>query len=170
MKLEGLRDLDKALGALPGRMGQKVLVGALKYGAEPVAEAVQRLAPARPASAPDEKTEPAGVKRKRRPGTLKIRIGYGTKLTRRQRVKKADRDTAEVYVGTKDRAGVLDEFGTVRSKAQPFMRPGWEATKHQALDRTVSKLRDGVAEATAKETAKATAAARRASRRAAKGR
>lgn len=168
VKVEGLRDLDKALGQLSQRMGAKVLREALKAAAAPMAADAESRAPSRPADAPRTKRE-GGEEIERPPGTLKVLTGYGTKLTRRQRKPRAERDSAEVYVGTRDRAGVLEEFGTADAPAQPFLTPAWEGGHGQALNTATEALRRNVDEATAKARKKAEAAARRAARQAARG-
>ena len=84
-------------------------------------------------------------------GNLVESIDVGVKLSRRQAAEKGSSpgkagNTVEVFVGPGKggRAGVLFEFGTGprRTKsganrgsvqARPFMRPAWEANKHQVL-------------------------------------
>ncbi|WP_034658295.1 HK97-gp10 family putative phage morphogenesis protein [Chelativorans sp. J32] len=119
VKIEGLRELDRALGQLPKATGKSVLRRVLKEAGEPIARAARDRAP---------KLELHLVEN----------IDVGTKLTRRQaalhrKTFADDRASAEVFVGAADPAGVQQEFGNERHPPQPFMRPAWDATKRQAL-------------------------------------
>lgn len=119
VKVEGLSELDKALGQLPKATAKNVLRRVLKEAGEPIARAARDRAPR------DELH-------------LYENIDVGTKLTRRQaalhrKMFKDDRVTAEVFVGASNPAGVQQEFGNERHAPQPFMRPAWDATKRQAL-------------------------------------
>jgi HK97 gp10 family phage protein len=75
-----------------------------------------------------------GESRVRRRGALKSHVTIGTRLSRSQARKNRDKMPVEVYVGTRDRAGRLQEFGTREAAAQPFMRPAWDAMKMRALE------------------------------------
>lgn len=144
VKVEGLRELDRALAELPNRTGKAVLRRTLKRAAQPMADMAESLAPVRT----DE---------------LQRSVSVSTKLARRQakmhrRMFRNDRASAEMFVG----AGVLpqahlQEFGSAEHGAQPFMRPAWDAEKRPTLDR----IKDMLAEEIRK-------AAERAERRAAK--
>lgn len=119
IKIEGLKQLDKALGELPKSTAKAVLRKVLKEAGEPVATAARVNAP-------------------RLTGNLYEHTDYGTKLTRRQaslhrQAAKDDRDFAEGFVGTSDPAGMQDEFGNEHQAAQPWLRPAWDAQKNNAL-------------------------------------
>jgi len=118
-KIEGLRELDRALGQLPKATGKNVLRRVLKEAGEPIARAARDRAP---------KLELH----------LYENIDVGTKLTRRQaslhrRMFKDDRASAEAFVGASDPAGMQQEFGNERHDPQPWLRPAWDATKQRAL-------------------------------------
>lgn len=160
-KMDGLADLEKALFELGStstarRVGQR----ALMQGAVPM---VQRAR----ANAPDDPRTALGLKE-----------AVAAKPSNRNR----SRDTAEVIIGIdwniepardvprKRRRGtyrdpgvggnaVMQEFGTVKMKAQPFMRPAFDAEAENTIAR--------VGEALAVEIQKS--AARLAKRRAKKG-
>lgn len=135
-RMEGLRELDQALGELPKATAKNVLVRTLLAAGRPMQQQAQALAPARPAGAPQKTYVKSGAVRVRRPGTLKALVQIGTRLTPRQaRAARQDgKDFAEVYVGTRDPIARLDEFGTADAPAHPFLRPAFEANKHQALE------------------------------------
>jgi HK97 gp10 family phage protein len=71
-------------------------------------------------------------------GSLKSHINIGTRLSKRQAAKnrKLGKAEVEVHVGTRDRVGRLQEFGTHDTPAQPFMRPAWDSEGNEtALSR-----------------------------------
>lgn len=124
VRIDGLKELDKALAELPKSTGKNVLRRVLKKRAEPIAEDMRARAPVDPNS----------------PGDLRGSIGVGTKLSKRQRGlhRKAFRDdkaAVEVFVGAgPDPAAHNQEFGNVNHGPQPFARPAWDAGKGPLLD------------------------------------
>lgn len=124
VKVEGLRDLDAALSELPKITTAKAVVRrVLKKAAEPLRALAEQTAP-------------------RLTGALKISIVIGTKLTRRQArmARKEPKSLTEMFIGTSNPAAVPQEFGTHDQKAQPFMRPAWQATKDQVLTNIGTEL------------------------------
>lgn len=116
IKFEGASDLDTALGALTKGQAKGVLSRILKRAAGPTLTAMKANSP-------------------RETGALIGSEIIGTKLNKRQaRFRKQDgKDFAEVYVGTNDPAGRLQEFGTFKEPAQPWARPAWDATQDEAF-------------------------------------
>jgi HK97 gp10 family phage protein len=51
--------------------------------------------------------------------------------------------------------GIFPEFGTAKQPAQPFMRPGFEATKMHVVSTFIRELRKGVSRAAARARARA---------------
>ena len=135
IKVDGLKDLDRALGELGKSAGKAVLRRVLKAAAEPIYQAAKARAPSRPAGAKPVYYGKGENKRLRRPGTDEALVQSGTRLTRNQQrtVKREGKDTAEHYVGSRDPIARLLEYGTVNTRAQPVFRPAWEANKDQAL-------------------------------------
>lgn len=162
--IEGLRELDAALGELPKATARNVCVRILLKAGKPIQEAAQAAAPVRPQDAPEKHFSVGGVEKERRIGTLRALVQIGARLTKRQarEVRKAGKDFAEVYIGTRDPIGRLEEFGTAQAPAQPFLRPAWEGGKMQALDVIAKELGASI-EAAAQRLA------RKAARLAAKG-
>lgn len=146
-KVEGFRELDKALMQLSKAAGKGAVRRTLKKAGQPIADAGASAAPVGPT------------------GNLKESYGVGTKLTQRQ-AKMARRETknhVEVYVGPNDPAAIQTEFGNEHQAAEPHLRPAWDGNKDQALEIVKVEL--------AKEIDKSVArAAKRAARKAAKGR
>lgn len=138
-KIEGLRELDQALGELPKATARNTLQRVLKKRAEPVRDAWQAKAP-------------------RRTGQLEhsIIIGPGSKLTPRQRrdAKKDGKHFAEIHVGTSDPAGQQQEFGNINHPAQPSGRPAWEQTQQGVVDGIGEDFRVEIEKAAARRAKK----------------
>lgn len=156
IRVEGLRELDAALGELSKGVGRGVLRRVGIKALEPMAETARQLAPDDPATgAPD----------------LKTSIFVGTKLTPRQarlarravKSGEAEKSFVEVYMGTADPAGMQQEFGNIIHGPQPFMRPAYEQHKLGAVGIVKNELGGEI------ETAAKRAAARAARLAAKKG-
>jgi len=122
--IEGLKDLDRALSALPRSVGKKVARDVLRDAAEPMARTARQLAP-------------------RDEYHLYDSIDVSTRLNSRQRSlhrEEAMPTFQEMFVGTNNPAGVQQEFGNERHGAQPFMRPAWDAEKTPTLNRIANSL------------------------------
>jgi hypothetical protein len=128
IKVEGLKELDKALAELSRSASKAVMRRALERAATPTLLAATALAP----------------------GGLALNIDVNTRLTKFQRRRGARLASDEVgmYIGTTFPAGAqghLIEFGTGpryhkngkyigQVAAKPFLRPAWDATKHRVLE------------------------------------
>jgi HK97 gp10 family phage protein len=143
-KVEGLRELERALAELPKATAKNTLKRTLKLAAQPIADHAQRLAP-------------------RDTGGLAEGIMVTTKKPKRHKPK-SGRAFAEIYIGPKARSvnAVPQEFGTVNHPAQPFMRPAWDAEQMTALDIIKNELGGQITKAAAR-------LAKKAARKAAKG-
>jgi len=125
--VEGLSELDRALGALPKSTGKAVLRRTLKKAGQPIADDAAAKAPVLT-------------------GALQISIGVGTKLTKRQsklhrKMFKNDKASAEVFVGAGGLAQATQtEFGNEHQAAEPYMRPAWDGNKDKALDIIATEL------------------------------
>lgn len=115
----GVEETLAALREFPRATGRATLRRALVKAANPVAVAARSYAPDDPRTpAPD----------------LKSSIGVATQLTRRHRASK--QNEVEVYVGPTRQTGravlnyaAIQEFGSYKQTARPFMRPAWDRTK-----------------------------------------
>lgn len=91
-------------------------------------------------------------------GHLRDSIGEGTKLTSRQarlNKKRDDKSTVNVFMGPNDPAAVPQEFGTVDTTPQPFMRPAFEAEKMGTIQRVAGALKAQLDKAVARAQRKA---------------
>lgn len=132
VRVEGLSELDKALGALAEEYGKAsgkaVLRRVATKALEQMAETARGLAPDDPATQSND---------------LKASITVGTKLNKRQaRLARRDQNksTVTVYMGTADPAGIQNEFGNVHQSPQPFLRPAFDAHKMEAIQIVATEL------------------------------
>ncbi|QPI73930.1 HK97-gp10 family putative phage morphogenesis protein [Sphingobium sp. Cam5-1] len=115
-KLEGLKELEAALGQMPRATARATGLRALRLGAEPIARAARRLAPVAE-------------------GNLVESIDVGTNLARSQRGDRGAVAPLEIHIGPGQQPqAIAQEFGTYKDPAQPFMTPAWEAERMNALD------------------------------------
>ena len=128
VRLEGFRELERVLNELPNNTGRNVLRRVAKGALEPMADRARGMAP---------------VER----GDLKSSIQVSEKRTRRvTRINRFDRNTGiEMAMGPVSGNGVLNyatfaEFGTIDTRATPFMRPSWDGGKDNALDYVKANL------------------------------
>lgn len=116
--VDGLRELDRALGELPKATARNVLLRVLKKAGQPMAEHASGLAHVRT-------------------GALRNSAAVGTKLTKRQAGlhKKGGKAFAEVFVGFGGLTqAITEEFGTVEVSANPMLRPAWDSGQDEALN------------------------------------
>lgn len=139
VKIEGLKELDAALGELPKATAKNVLKRVLMDAGEITAQAMRAGAPV------DEHHLYEG-------------IDVGTKLTPRQagmHKEEGGKAFQEVFVGTANPAGVQQEFGNSRHPPQPFARAGWDSTKGEVLERISNNLWAEISKAAARAARKA---------------
>jgi len=149
VRVEGLKELDEALGKLPRATGKNVLRRIAIRSLAPVLSAAKDFVPV------DE-------------GHLKDSLKITTRLSRRQRSINA-REVAEGKASVQLYAGAsalphahLVEFGTVNMPPQPFLRPAWDANKEDVLQLIKDELGEEITKAAAR-------VARKTARLAAKG-
>lgn len=140
LKLEGMKDLEKALSDLEGLAAKKVASKAMEDALAPVVRDAKAIV-------------------RKRTGALAASIGTGSKLTRRQ--KKLARPIApvEVFVGPglANRGGRravahahLVEFGTFHSRPFPYMTPAWQNNVRRVFDNLADAMRTRLAAIVAK--------------------
>lgn len=151
IRVDGLRELDAALGQFTKATAKGVLRRVGLKALQPMAEAARNLAPDDPATGGNDLK-------------ASIIVGGSNKLNARQKriERKAEgKSFVTVYLGTADEAGVPQEFGTVNHGPQPFMRPAFAAEAVGAVDIVASEMG-------AEITKTATRVAKRAAAKAAK--
>lgn len=117
-RVEGLTQLEEALGSLTRGVGRNAIARGFKRAAQPVID--------------DAKARVAV-----RSGELRDSLEFSTKLSKRQRAKHRKESTVEVFVGAAALPHAhLVEFGTISMAPRPFMRPAWDANKDLVLQKT----------------------------------
>lgn len=127
VKVEGLKELEKALLELSTATAKNVGRRTLRKAGQPVADKMNALAPEGGTS---------------EDGPLNESYSVSTRLNRTQAraERKAGKDDVFMYIGTNDVAGIQQEFGNERHQAQPHARPAWESEKFETLDRIRDNL------------------------------
>jgi len=121
MSIDGLKELDKALGAMPASTGKNVLRRVGKKAGQPIYDHFQRIAP-RGTTDRQHMADSGGV---------------STKLSRRQAraERKRQKDTVTIYIGPgPDPAAVQQEFGNINHGPQPSLTIAFEREKRNALE------------------------------------
>lgn len=141
VKVAGLRQLGAALRDLDADMQQRIARRATGAGARVVKDAVAAKAAQQPTLA-DAPYTVDGVT---------YQPGHIARNVVAVRVKQPDLTSEHVVAvlsnrrnGYAGRIASLNEFGTVKMQAQPFMGPGFAESKSQALDAMVAALRRGI--------------------------
>lgn len=120
VKMEGLATTVANLELLAKSTQKNVVRRTLRKAGEPVADTAAALAP-------------------HATGNLAFSIVVATQLTRRHKAEQRNRASeVEVYIGPAGGTGALfyasaQEFGTIVTHANPFMRPAWDAQKENVL-------------------------------------
>lgn len=126
VKVEGLAEIDVALGNLGKATGRNVMRRIAVARLKPMAEVAKSLAPDDPRTAGND---------------LRASIGVSTQLGKRQRgLNKKTKSEVEAHMGpmgpngNSPPQGVQQEFGNSRHAPQPFMRPAWDQGQQKLLD------------------------------------
>lgn len=135
--IEGLKELDKALGELPKATGKNALKRALvQASALLVADWRGRVHVLT--------------------GRLQRSIVASTTLSRRQRRLSRQLSTVELYVGAGPFVeAITEEFGTAHNAAHPSGRPAWEAQQMNVLASIKNSLAKEIEQARARLARKA---------------
>ena len=153
VRVEGLRELERALAELPKATARNVLRRTITEAAQPLIADAKKLAPDRPGKPPND---------------LANSITISSRLNKQQRKESRGdpKSFVEMYVGpdvsVPNAHGHWQEFGTVHHGPQPFMRPAWDANKNVVLHKIKDELGTQITKA-------AQRLARKAARQAAKG-
>lgn len=147
--VQGLRELGRALQQLKTETQARLVRRATGAGAKVVKEAVIAKAEQQPTLADKPYThdgvtyQPGHVAR----NVIAKHISGDQSNSTSEHLVAVRSNKANGYAG---RIAALNEFGTVKMAAQPFMRPGFEGSKEQALQAIVHTLADGIAAAARK--------------------
>lgn len=137
VKVEGLKELDEALSQFTPTKRRAIGRVALDNAGEITAKAARALAPV------DS-------------GGLRESIDVSGTLSRAQKAEHSKQAEQERFIGPDSRPqGHLREFGSDGNPPEPFMRPAWDQTKEQVLDRIGDELWVGIEKAVASAARKA---------------
>lgn len=136
VKVEGLRELERAMDELTTATARGQGRKALAAGGEVLARRMRDLAP-------------------RDTGNLIENIDEGGQLTRRQKSMHRKFADIERYVGASDPAAVQTEFGNENQPPQPWARPAWDQTQDRVLKTIADTLMVGVDKAVQRARRKA---------------
>lgn len=138
VQVEGLRELSASLEELGKSLERSVLRRTAVKALEPVRDRAKQLAPV------DD-------------GHLRDSITIGNRLTRSARSadRAEPRQGVRVYCGTANRNAVPREFGSIRSPAEPFMRPAWDSESRGMLDTIGRELGPDIERSAARAARKA---------------
>lgn len=146
MRVEGLRELDKALAELPKSAAKATLRRVLKKAGKPIAIKAASLAPvdtANLALSIDYATRKPHDHEGGRQAFGRVMRAGGSRdqAIAASRAASANNAFAEAFVGPgRHPQAIMQEFGTVHHGPQPFMRPAWDATKGKALQIIIAEL------------------------------
>ncbi len=173
VRVEGLAELDASFGEMKKATARNVMRRALIAAAQPMVDMASRLAPDDPKTGPPDLQSTIIASSKTRKSTVgnaefrAVMEGGGTRADARAALIDARRAAgeavsfAEAFVGpaagSKRNAikAIVQEFGSVKQAAQPYMRPAWEATKNAVLDGVKAALRTEIDKAAKRAAARA---------------
>ncbi len=119
VRIEGLRELDRKLRRLEGRVARKIVRDATRKGAQALRKEIRAAAP-------------------RRTGFLRRHIRYRT----------TSRSPTHYTISVgPDRGafyGRFVELGTQKMAARPFMRPAFERARERIVRIVTDRLREGI--------------------------
>ena len=136
-RVNGLKELGRALSELPRATEKNVLRRYLKGRGQPIADAAAAAAT-------------------RRSGDLADSFAVSTKLSPRQKGQhrkmfRNDRASVEMFIGAGPLPQAhLEEFGSVHNDPQPMLRPAWDEGKMTLLDGIGDDLWKGIYKAAAR--------------------
>lgn len=133
VRVEGLRQIDQALGELGKTTGRNVLRRVGMARMEPLAEAMRSRAPVNA-------------------GDLKESIAVSTRNPRKNR----KQSTVEVHAGPgRHPQAHLREFGGDGNPPEPYVRPAWDGGKDELLNGLKDDLWSEISKAAARQAKKA---------------
>ena len=140
--VQGLKELDRALGELKPSTAKGVLRRVGRKALEPFDEAWRLAAP-------------------HLSHALQESGSVGSKLSRTQRAANERENLVEVFAGPGPLPqAVQQEFGNENHPPQPFARPAWDETKDQALKIVKTELGGEIQKAAARAAKRALKAGR----------
>ncbi|WP_260928213.1 HK97-gp10 family putative phage morphogenesis protein [Novosphingobium sp. 9] len=167
MKLTGFSDLEKQLAQLADKATmRRVGTRALQVAAEPMLAEAKRLAPDDPATGEGKylvesikigRAANAGQQRAGNSGTqVSTFIGIdGSVKPAKPSTRRFTKKGTGKPGGGVAAYSIFEEMGTATHKAQPYMRPAFEAMKEESVNRAGDALREDIVATAARAARKA---------------
>jgi len=163
-KIEGLAELEKTFLELGKANTKNALVKALMEAVDPIKDAAEALAPK-----DSGKLIASIIKTKKKPKNYESgKIAYNKTMkdggdrkaavsAMREARRKNPATFAEVFVGVGSRItyALSQEFGTVHSPAQPFMRPAFDDNQQEVVDILSVSIAENIEKSRKRQAAKA---------------
>jgi HK97 gp10 family phage protein len=153
VSVEGLREVDAALGQLGKATGRNVMRRVAVARLEPMAEEARRLAPDNPNTRGRDLAKSIAV------STRTNKANFSRAANKAARAGKAEVEAYMGPAGVGKRGappqGIWQEFGTVNHPPQPFMRPAWDGGKDALLEGIADDLWAEISKAAARQAKKA---------------
>lgn len=130
-QVQGFKELDKVLKALPGRLAERELTNAVRAGANVIRKEARARAPR------------GGV-----PSEMSKKFGPLHKKIRSRRVKKTRLSVEFVVNEGSAFYGALLEFGTKHIASRPWMTPAFDTSAPAAVQKVGERLGKGVEKVT----------------------
>lgn len=167
--IDGLKELDKALGELTKATARNVVKRVLVKAGEPIAAAAAQYAPKDTLELSESIVVSSKIQNDigRAEYAEAMRQGLGKDAAVKamrgaRRAAKGKGSFGVVLVGptqakTKKNAikRIVQEFGSVNQPGRPYMRPAWDQNKDKALDIIASELSGEIQKAAARAAARA---------------
>lgn len=164
IRIDGMKDLEEALLDLSRSTGGNILKRAVGVAGAMIADRAAVLAPKdRPVLALEIKVSKPKIINPGKAAYAQAMRETGDKAIAAVAARNANREaggtgrSAVTHVGPTKRAGhgILQEFGTVNHKAQPFMRPAWDELGAKAAEVIRDEIKIGIDKAVQRAAKKA---------------
>ncbi len=142
VRIDGLRELDRALSELPRATARNVLRRVLMKRAQPMVDTARQLVPVDSGQLRDSIaiSTKLGTKAGKSEFAAAMRAGLGKEAALQamrdaRRAASGQGSFAEIYVGPGRMPHAhMVEFGTSKMAPRPYLRPAWDAHKNGILD------------------------------------
>lgn len=138
VKVEGLKELEKALGELATSTQRNVLIRTLKKAAAPIEAAAEDMAPELSGDLQESLVtttrRPKGQQSASRAAFSRVRgLGFSSSIAGKF-AKAAGSGPVEIFIGPgRHPQGMQQEFGNVNHAAQPYLRPAFDLNSPASL-------------------------------------
>lgn len=133
-KIRGLKELDDALSQFPAKLAKKAMAQAAREGANILFREIKARVPVDSGNL----LKSLAIKAWNKKGRIVFLVG--PRVTSRKKTGKRERRE----VKNDGWYAFLVEFGTVKNKPSPFMRPAFDESAQRAQDAVINRLRSNI--------------------------